>query len=96
MFCMDKKSDAKKRRDDDILSAVLYEQKKEHHFRGGNSRQRRRGGQRGRRDAGFAPDDKLDTRELINVSGARRVASPSIPRRHDTVVNQLNSARWAG
>ena len=31
------------------------------------------GGQRGRRDAGFAPDDKLDTRELINVSGARRV-----------------------
>ena len=47
--------------------------KKSFNFRGGNSRQRRRGGQRGRRDAGFAPDDKLDTRELINVSGARRV-----------------------
>ena len=76
---MVKKSDAKRWRDDDILYAVLYEQK-ELHFRGGNSSrrgacERRRGGRRGRErtDAGFAPDDKLDTRELINVSGARRV-----------------------
>ena len=74
MFCVDKKWDAKKRRDDDILSAVLYEQKRA--STSAVETADNGGGQRGRRDAGFAPDDKLDTRELINVSGARRVPLP--------------------